>query len=171
VAIVTSIGFSVIDHWVIRANNTMPDRCATAQLPVLLICLGATLWPAFRRWYPLAIQIGGPLYGIGTVLLVAYAQSHHTALIGSRLLLVCFFVFFMCGLRVPQSLRSNVLILGWLVMAGAIGLIAAEIATYLSFAYVVGIIIGTAGSYALEHATRTSFWNAACCAKWPNSMA
>jgi diguanylate cyclase (GGDEF)-like protein len=158
VAIVTSIGFSLIDHWVIRASNAIPDLVRYGlQLPVLLICVGATLWPAFRRWYPLAIQIGGPLYGLGTVLLVAYAQSHHTALIGSRLLLVCFFVFFMCGLRVAQSLRTNLLILGWLVIAGVIGLIPAEIATYLSFAYVVGIIIGTAGSYALEHATRTSF--------------
>lgn len=158
VAIVTSIGFSLIDHWVIRANNAIPDLVRYGlQLPVLLICLGATLWPAFRRWYPLAIQIGGPLYGLGTVLLVAYAQSHHTALIGSRLLLVCFFIFFMCGLRMVQSLRSNLIILGWLVTAGIVELIPTEIATYLSFAYFVGIIIGTAGSYALEHATRTSF--------------
>jgi diguanylate cyclase (GGDEF)-like protein len=158
VAIGTSIGFSLIDHLVIRAGNALPDIVRYGlQLPVLLICLTATFWKAFRPWYPLAVQLGGPLYGLGTILLVAFAETNHAALIGSRLLLVCFFIFFMSGLRVFQALRSNLIILAMLLAAGAMRLIPTQIATYLAFAYVVGIIIGTAGSYALEYATRSSF--------------
>jgi diguanylate cyclase (GGDEF)-like protein len=158
VAIATSIGFSLIDHLIIKTSNALPDVVRYGlQMPVLFICLAATLWPAFRRWYPLAIQLGGPFYGLGTVLLIAFAQSDHTALVGSRLLLVCFFIFFMCGLRAVQALRNNLIILGLFIGAGIMGLIPAAIVTYLSFAYVVGVVIGTAGSYAVEHATRSSF--------------
>ncbi len=158
VAICTSLGFSAMDHWVLRTNNAIPDLVRYGlQLPVLLVCLVVTLRPALMRWYPLAIQIGGPLYGAGTVLLVAYAQADHVALVGARLLLVNFFLFFMCGLRLPPALRCNLLILAMLVAAGLAGMIPAEVAIYLSFAYVIGIVIGSAGLYALEHATRTSF--------------
>ncbi len=158
VAIGTSIGFSLIDHLVINTNNALPDMVRYGlQMPVLFICLAASLWSAFRRWYPLAMQLGGPLYGLGSVLLIAFAQSDHTALVGSRLLLVCFFIFFMCALRTVQALLNNLIILGLFVGAGILGLIPAPIVTYLSFAYVVGIIIGTAGSYAVEHAMRSSF--------------
>jgi diguanylate cyclase (GGDEF)-like protein len=158
VAIGTSAGFGIIDHWVIHANNPMPDLVRFGlQLPVLFICLAITLMPRLVRWYQLAIQIGGPMFGIGTVLLASYAQPQHTALVGARILLVAFFFFFMCGLRMTQALRGNVIMLAALIVAGVAGTLRVEVAAYLTFSLVCANVIGAVGSYALEYANRTSF--------------
>jgi len=158
VAIGTSAGFGIIDHWVIHANNPMPDIVRFGlQLPVLFICLAITLMPYLVRWYQLAIQIGGPMFGIGTVLLASYAQPQHTALVGARILLVAFFFFFMCGLRMTQALRGNVIMLAALIVAGLAGTLSVEVAAYLTFSLVCANVIGAVGSYALEYANRTSF--------------
>jgi len=158
VAVGTSLGFALIDHWVIHARNSIPDVVRFGlQLPVLFICLLATHKPFYVKWYQIAMQIGGPLFGLGTVLLASYALPQHTALVGARILLVTFFFFFMSGLRLKQALRGNLLILAMLMGAGLIGLLPPEVATYLSFALVCANVIGAAGSYALEYANRTSF--------------
>lgn len=158
VAVGTSTGFAIIDHWMIHADNAIPDLVRFGlQLPALFICLFATFKPFYLRWYQFALQIGGPLFGIGTVLMASYAQPQHTALVGARILLVAFFFFFMSGLRMGQALRGNLIILAALVAAGILQLIPVEVATYLSFALVCANVIGTAGAYALEHANRTSF--------------
>ena len=157
-AVGTSIGFAVIDHWVIHADNAIPDIARFGlQLPVLLICLLATFKPFYLKWYHVAMQIGGPLFGIGTVLMASYAQPQHTALVGARMLLVTFFFFFMAGLRTRQALRGNLIMLAAFITAGILQLITIEVATYLSFALVCANVIGAAGAYALEHANRTSF--------------
>jgi len=158
VALGTTVGFAIIDHWIIHAHNMIPDVVRFGlQFPVLAIALLATLKPFYDRWYEPAMQIGAPLFGIGSVLLASYAQPEHTAMVGSRILLVCFFFFFMLGMRLTQALRGNIVILLSLILAGVAGIMQAEVATYLSFALVCAIIIGTAGAYALEHASRTSF--------------
>ncbi|MFL6578801.1 MAG: diguanylate cyclase domain-containing protein [Povalibacter sp.] len=158
VALGTSVGFAIIDHWVIHANNPMPDAVRFGlQFPVLLTCLLATFKPFYLKWYQRAMQVGGPLFGIGTVLLASYAQPQHTALVGARILLVAFFFFFMSGLRLTQALRGNIIILLALIAAGLLGLLATEVATYLSFALICANVIGSAGAYALEYANRTSF--------------
>lgn len=157
-AVGTSVGFAIIDHWVIHADNAIPDLARFGlQLPVLLICLFATFKPFYLRWYQIAMQIGGPLFGIGTVLMTSYAQPQHTALVGARILLVTFFFFFMAGLRMQQALRGNLIMLAALLAAGIMQLLTVEVATYLSFALVCANFIGAAGAYALEHANRTSF--------------
>jgi len=158
VAVGTSVGFALIDHWVIRANNPMPDVVRFGlQLPVLFAALLATFKPFYVNWYERAIQVGGPLFGIGTVLLAVYAQPQHTALVGSRILLVAFFYYFMSGLRMTQALRGNLIILFALMAAGVGGFMASDVATYLSFALICANVIGVAGAYALEYANRTSF--------------
>ena len=158
VAVGTSIGFAIIDHWVIHAHNMIPDIVRFGlQFPVLAIALLATYQPFYTRWYERTVQVGTALFGIGTILLASFAQPDHTALVGSRILLVAFFAFFMLGMRLAQALRTNVVILVALIVAGFAGLMRPEAATYLSFALVCAIIIGTAGAYALEHANRTSF--------------
>ncbi|HMN44325.1 MAG TPA: GGDEF domain-containing protein [Povalibacter sp.] len=158
VAVGTSIGFAIIDHWVIHAHNVIPDVVRFGlQFPVLAVALLATYQPFYTRWYERTVQVGAALFGIGTILLASYAQPDHTALVGARILLVAFFVFFMLGMRLVQALRTNVVILAALMAAGFAGLMRPEVATYLSFALVCAIIIGTAGAYALEHANRTSF--------------
>jgi diguanylate cyclase (GGDEF)-like protein len=154
----TSTGFALIDHLVIRAANAVPDIARFGlQLPVLLIMLLATVKRFYMSWYQLAMQIGGPLFGTGTILMAMYALPEHTALVGARLMLVTFFFYFMSGLRMHQALRGNLIILSLFIAAGLLGLLVVEVATYLSFALITANVIGAAGAYALEHANRTSF--------------
>ena len=158
IVIGTSTGFGLIDHLIIKATNAVPDIVRFGlQLPILLILVLATIKRFYMSWYQLAMQIGGPLFGTGTILMAMYALPQHTALVGARLMLVTFFFYFMAGLRMHQALRGNLLILSLLIAAGLLGLLDTHVATYLSFALVCANVIGTAGSYALEHANRTSF--------------
>lgn len=154
----TSTGFALIDHLIIRAASAVPDVVRFGlQLPVLLILLLATVKRFYMSWYQLAMQIGGPLFGTGTILMAMYAQPEHAPLVGARLMLVTFFFYFMSGLRMHQALRGNLIILTLFITAGLLDLLAVEVATYLSFALITANVIGAAGSYALEHANRTSF--------------
>jgi diguanylate cyclase (GGDEF)-like protein len=158
VAIGTSAGFAIIDHWVIHVQNAVPDVVRFGlQLPVLFICLLATFRRFYLSWYQWAMQIGAPCFGIGTVLMASFAQPEHTALVGARILLVTFFFFFMAGMRMQPALRGNIVILLALMTAGFVGLLPVDVATYLSFALICAIVIGSAGAYALEHANRTAF--------------
>jgi diguanylate cyclase (GGDEF)-like protein len=158
VALITTSGFAVIDHAVVNAQNAVPDVVRFGlQLPVLLICLLATSTRFYARLYLPAIQLCAPLFGIGTVVMTSYALPEHTALVGGRVLLVAFFIYFMLGLRTVQALVSNLIVTVSLILAGASGAISPEVATYLAFALFCANIIGSAGAYALEHANRTSF--------------
>ncbi|MGH8185542.1 MAG: diguanylate cyclase domain-containing protein [Steroidobacteraceae bacterium] len=112
VALGTTLGFATIDHWVIRSSNAIPDLVRFGlQVPAILICLLATFKPFYVRLYERAIQISAPLFGMGTVLTACYAEPQHTALVGARLLLVAFFLYFMLGMRLVQALRSNLIVL------------------------------------------------------------
>jgi len=154
----TSAGFAAIDHLVIHATNAVPDLVRFGlQLPILCVLLLATFERFYFTWYQTASQIGGPLFGTGTILMASYALPEHTALIGARLILVTFFFYFMSGLRMHQALRGNLVILTMLVTAMLLDLIASHVATYLLFSLVCANVIGSAGAYALEHANRTSF--------------
>lgn len=158
IVIGTSAGFALIDHRVIHATNSIPDLVRFGlQLPILGILVLATFKRFYVSWYQTAMQIGGPLFGTGTILMASYALPQHTALVGARLILVTFFFFFMSGLRMNQALRGNLIILSVLITASALGLLASDVATYLSFAIICANVIGGAGAYALEHANRTSF--------------
>ena len=150
IVIGTSTGFGLIDHLIIRAANSVPDFIRFGlQLPVLLILVLATIKRFYMSWYQIAMQIGGPLFGTGTIVMAIYALPQHTALVGARLMLVTFFFYFMAGLRMHQALRGNLIILGLLIAAGMLELIATDVATYLTFSLVCANVIGTAGSYAL----------------------
>lgn len=158
IVIGTTAGFSFIDRWIIHAVNLVPDIVRFGlQLPILMILLLSTIERFYTRWYQSAMQIGGPLFGIGTIIMAMYAPQQYTPLVGARLMLVTFFLYFLSGLRMHQALRGNVLILAILLAASFLDLLARDVATYLSFAMICANAIGTAGSYALEHANRTSF--------------
>jgi diguanylate cyclase (GGDEF)-like protein len=120
-------------------------------------CLFATYTPFYLQWFQRAMQVCGPLFGFGTILMACYAEGPHIPLVGARILLVAFFFFFLSGLRMLQALRGNVVILLALIGAGVAGLMPAEVATYLSFALICANVIGASGAYALEYANRTSF--------------
>jgi len=158
IAIGTSIGFSLIDHLVIHALSSIPDLVRFGlQFPLLIVVLLATNRRFHQRWYERAMLIGGPLFGIGTVAMASTALPEHVALVGSRLLLVTFFFFFMSGLRMLPALCGNLCILTALIGAGLSGAMPGQVATYLSFALISANVIGAAGAYALEHANRKSF--------------
>lgn len=158
VALATTTGFAIIDHRVIHAVNALPDVMRFGlQFPVVLICLLATFRRFYMRVYEAAIQVGAPLFGIGTVVMASYAQPEHMALVGARVLLVAFFLYFMLGLRMAQALRVNLFVLAAMLLTGVIGVMPTGVATYLTFALACANIIGSAGAYALEHANRTAF--------------
>ena len=158
VALGTTLGFAMIDHWVIRSSNAVPDLVRFGlQVPAILLCLLATITPLYTRVYLPAIQVAAPLFGMGSVMMAVYAEPQYAPLVGARLLLVAFFLYFMLGMRFAPALRSNLIVLGALVVAGLVGAIAPQAAIYLAFAVFCANVIGGAGAYALEHANRTAF--------------
>lgn len=158
VALGTTLGFAMIDHWVIRSSNAVPDLVRFGlQVPAILLCLLATIKPLYLRVYLPAIQVAAPLFGTGSVMMAVYAEPQYAPLVGARLLLVAFFLYFMLGMRFPPALRSNLIVLGALIVAGLSGAIAPQVAIYLAFAVLCANVIGGAGAYALEHANRTAF--------------
>jgi diguanylate cyclase (GGDEF)-like protein len=159
VALGTTLGFAMIDHWVIRSSNAVPDLVRFGlQVPVILLCLLATIIkPLYMRLYQPAIQVAAPLFGIGSVVMACYAEPQYAPLVGARLLLVAFFLYFMLGMRFAPALRSNLVVLGALTVAGLSAAIAPQAAIYLAFAVLCANVIGGAGAYALEHANRTAF--------------
>ncbi len=158
IVIGTSIGFWFMDHFVIHATQAVPNFVRFGlQIPILVILVLATNKRFYMSWYQLGMQIGAPLFGAGTILLAIYAPPEHTALVGARLMLVAFFVYFMAGLRMKPALACNLAVLALLIAAGFMGLLAPEVAMYLSLSMSSANVIGAAGAYALEHASRTSF--------------
>ena len=158
VALGTTLGFAMIDHWVIRSSNAVPDLVRFGlQVPAILLCLLATIKPLYMRVYLPAIQVAAPLFGTGSVMMAVYAEPQYAPLVGARLLLVTFFLYFMLGMRFVPALRSNLIVLGALIVAGASGVIAPQVAIYLAFAVFCANVIGGAGAYALEHANRSAF--------------
>ena len=158
VALITTAGFAFIDHQVIHAANSTPDIVRFGlQFPVLFISLLATSRRFYLRWHEMSIRLGAPLFGFGSLIMAINAMPEHTALVGARLLLVTFFIYFMLGLRMRTALACNALIFAGLVGAGIGGWLNGSIASYLAFAMLCANIIGGAGAYALEHASRTAF--------------
>jgi diguanylate cyclase (GGDEF)-like protein len=158
VALGTTLGFAMIDHWVIRSSNAVPDLVRFGlQVPAILLCLLATITPLYVRVYLPAIQVAAPLFGMGTVMMACYAEPEYTPLVGARLLLVAFFLYFMLGMRFAPAARSNLIVLGALIVAGFAGAIAPQAAISLAFAVLCANVIGGAGAYTLEHANRTAF--------------
>ena len=105
----------MIDHLVINATNDTPDVVRYGlQLPVLVISLLATSRRFYLRWYEVAIRVGLPLFGLGTVVMTTYARPEHMPLVGARLLLVAFFCYFML---LPLALRASFQYSEWLGFA------------------------------------------------------
>src|SRR5262245_45803009 len=52
VALGTTLGFAIIDHWVIRSSNAVPDLVRFGlQVPTILLCLVATIKPLYLLIY------------------------------------------------------------------------------------------------------------------------
>jgi diguanylate cyclase (GGDEF)-like protein len=158
VAVAASLSSALLDPWIVSAPADVPKVVRFGvQLPVLLLLLFSSHERFYARWYELAIQLGAPIFAIGTIVVASYSQPPYQALVGARLLLVCFYVYFLAGLRMPQALRANLVMLAALIAAGIVEMLAAELTTFLAFALASANVIGAAGAYALEHARRTAF--------------
>lgn len=159
VALTTTLGFAVIDHWLLVGPRlARPDMVRFGlQLPLVLIMMVLTSPRLYLRWYQPAIQAAAPLFGIGTVLMAVEATPAQTALVAARLLLVAFFYFFMLGLTFRAAVRCNLLLIAAYAAAALLGAIAAPVAIYSLWVLLCANFIGGAGCYALEHANRVAF--------------
>jgi hypothetical protein len=159
VALSTVLGFAIIDHWLLVGPRlARPDVWRFGlQLPLVLIMLGLTGARLYPRWYQPAIQLAGPLFGVGSVLLAIDATPATLPLVAARLLLATFFFYFMLGLSFKAALRTNLLLIGAYAVAALLGKIAPTVAAYSLFVLFCANLIGGAGCYALEYANRVAF--------------
>jgi diguanylate cyclase (GGDEF)-like protein len=159
VALCTTLGFTVIDHWLLVGPRlARPDIWRFGlQLPLVLIMLGLTTPRLYLRWYQPAIQIAAPLFGVGTVLMAVEATPAQLPLVAARLLLAAFYFYFMLGLSFNAALRCNLLLIAAYAVAALSGAIATTVATYSLFVLLCANVIGGAGCYALEYANRVAF--------------
>jgi diguanylate cyclase (GGDEF)-like protein len=159
VALSTVLGFAVIDHFVLtapRLGNTDLIRFGL-HLPMVLVMLVLTGEKYFARFYQAGIQVAAPLFGMGSVVLVAAASPEQLPLVSARLILVAFFFYFMVTLPFHAALRTNAIVVAAYCAAFAMGLIPKDIGIYQFFVLLCANLIGALGCYALEHANRVSF--------------
>ena len=159
-ALLTVIGFAVLDHWLLQTRPlAFADMVRFGiQLPIVIACLVLTSARYYRTAYLPVIRVTGPLFGLGTVAMAVRAPLElHMALIGSRLVLVTFFFYFMLGLSFRDAVRCNVVVLLGYGAAAWWAAIPGEIAVYTCFLVICAHVFAGAGCYALEHANRVSF--------------
>src|SRR5262249_57267892 len=86
VALGTTLGFTVIDHWLLVGPRlARPDIWRFGlQLPLVLIMLVLTTPRLYLRWYQPAIQIAAPLFGVGTVLMAVEATPAQLPPVAAR---------------------------------------------------------------------------------------
>jgi diguanylate cyclase (GGDEF)-like protein len=158
-ALSTTLGFALIDHWVLPNPSIGHSDLVRfgLQLPMVVVMLVLTMDHLFDRWYQLGIQTAAPLFGIGTVLLATQATGEQVPLIAARLVLAIFFMYFMLAMPFHAALRTNVIVIAAYCVAFAAGHVPANVATYQLFVLFCANLIGGAGCYALEHANRIAF--------------
>jgi len=159
VAACTVTGYAILDFFVLSREHSHVANMVRfgMHVPAVLLMLVCTSRRFYDRWYDLGIGIIAPVFGIGTVIMAASSLGNEVPLIGGRLLLASFFFYFMVGLRLREALRANLIVFGALLTAGLLGTMPSETATYLLFTLFCANIIGSAGSYSLEHANRSAF--------------
>lgn len=155
----TVLGFSVIDNYVLGIERTAIGNLIrfTLHIPAVIVMLVFTWSRLYQRGYDTMIQVVAPVFGIGTVLMSAFAPAEQLPLIGSRLLLVTFFFYFMLGLRFWVAVRINSLVVAAFAVLFIAGKTPVQESIYMLFTLFCANLIGAAGSYALEYANRRAF--------------
>lgn len=159
VALATTLGFAVIDHFVLaRPSSPIADTVRFGiQLPVVFLFLALTTKRLFDRWYRATIAYAATAFGLGTVVMAAAAPPEYVSLITGRLLLAVFYFYFMLGLGYRRSLAINACVFaGYLAITFA-GIIEPRTATYTLFVLFCANLIGCCGAFALERANRATF--------------
>jgi diguanylate cyclase (GGDEF)-like protein len=155
----TVTGYTILDHYVLSAEHSRITNLVRFGLhvPAVIMMLILTSKRFYSRWYGLGISIVAPVFGVGTVIMAAFSPPDEVPLVGGRMLLACFFFYFMLGLRFSEGLRANAIVFAALLVAFLAGTMPTFTAGYLMFTLFVANVIGGAGSYLLEHANRTAF--------------
>jgi diguanylate cyclase (GGDEF)-like protein len=155
VALLPAIGFALIDRTIIHGAQV------GFQLPILMLCIVMSTRRYYYRWYQHVVLIGAPIFGLGSVLamvlMVQRGGSADIMMVGARLLLIAFFMYFMLGMRMVQALCCNLIVLMGLIAAMVGGWLPYQTAFYIVFALVCANIIGGVGAFALERANRVAF--------------
>jgi diguanylate cyclase (GGDEF)-like protein len=155
VALLPTIGFALIDKTLAHGAHVY------FQLPILVLCIVMALSRFYFKWYQRVALVSAPIFGLGSVLamvlMVQRGGSTDIMLVGARLLLIAFFLYFMLGLRMSQALCCNVIVLAGLVTAMVAGWLPYQTAFYILFALVCANVIGSVGAFALERANRVAF--------------
>jgi diguanylate cyclase (GGDEF)-like protein len=159
VALCTTLGFAVIDHWVlVGPHRAQADLVRFGlQLPLVILILVMTIERYYGRWYQPSIQIAAPLFGIGTVLMAMQATPEQLPLVAARLLLATFYFYSMLGLTLSAAFRTNVVVVAAYIAAALDGNVSHPVAIYQTYVLLCANLIGAAGCYALEHANRVAF--------------
>jgi diguanylate cyclase (GGDEF)-like protein len=155
----TVTGYTILDHFVLSSEHSRVTHLVRfgMHVPAVILMLVLTSKRFYTRWYDLGISIVAPTFGIGTVIMAAFSPADEVPLVGGRMLLACFFFYFMLGLRFREGLRANLFVFGALIVAFLAGTMPTFTAAYLMFTLLCANIIGGTGSYLLEHANRTAF--------------
>lgn len=155
----TVTGYIVLDHFVLSAEHSRVTNLVRfgMHVPAVILMLVLTSKRFYTRWYDLGISIVAPTFGIGTVIMAAFSPPNEVPLVLGRMLLACFFFYFMLGLRFREGVRANLFVFAALGVAVLAGTMPTLTAYYLMFTLLCANIIGGAGSYALEYANRTAF--------------
>jgi diguanylate cyclase (GGDEF)-like protein len=159
VSAMTVLGFSVIDYFVLGIQGSAIANTVrfSVHIPAVIIMLAFTWTTLYRRGYEPMIQFVAPAFGIGTVIMAAYAPTDQIALLGARLMLVTFFFYFMLGMRFWVGLRSNLIVFAAFSACFFLGLMPPNVSIYVLFSMACANLIGAAGCYMLERANREAF--------------
>ena len=160
VALSTTLGFAVIDHWLLVGARFGIRTCGASGCSCRW-CSSCWCSPAprlYARWYQPAIQIAAPLFGVGTVLMAVEATPEQLPLVAARLLLAAFYFYFMLGLTFGRGRPHQPAAGRRLCRRGAARRTSRPtVAIYSLFVLFCANLIGGAGCYALEYANRVAF--------------
>jgi diguanylate cyclase (GGDEF)-like protein len=157
-AAVFVFGFSALTHMVLDPQvNRLLDLIRLAVFgPTLLAALVVVHSRMYDRFYPLVIQVGAPIFGIGVVVLAVLAAAHGVNLI-STVVLASIYIYFLLGMSFYAALTSSVIVAAsYFVAAAAVGL-ATPMQVIDGGVLLITNVVGAMVCYSLERATRTNF--------------
>jgi len=157
-ATVFVFGFSALTHMVVDPQvNRLLDVIRLAVFgPTLLAALVVVHSRMYDRLYPLVIQIGAPIFGIGVVTLAVITAAHGVSLI-STVVLASIYIYFLLGMSFYAALASSVVVAAsYFVAAAAVGL-STPMQVIDGGVLLITNVVGAMVCYSLERATRTNF--------------
>ena len=160
-ALALIIAFSIMGHTVLRhgADFKLDLMRFGVFMPVVLAGLVVVYSAAYRRVFPLMVQVLAPVFGASVVVSELLAAPLGISIF-SAVVLAVIYIYFLVGLFFYAAVRSALLVLA-VYIAGAIALhLPATQAIYNSLVLLFTNIIGATVCYTLERANRTHYLEA-----------